>query len=67
MYSWHLESQRLFDVNGFTGKSFCGVPLAQGELAVDVIRRPQRMTSPASSPPHSLAVRESPVTHASVP
>lgn len=51
MYSWHLESQRLFDVNRFTGKSFCGVPLAQGKLAVDVIRRPQRMNSPAPSPP----------------
>lgn len=50
-YSWHLESQKLFDVNGFTRKGFRGVPLAQGKLAVDVIKIPQRMISAASVPP----------------
>lgn len=39
---------KLFDVNGFTRKGFCGVLLAQGKLAVDVIRRPQRMISATS-------------------
>lgn len=47
-YSWHLEPRKLFEVNGFTRKGFCGVLLAQGKLAVDVIRRPQRMISAAS-------------------
>lgn len=49
MCSWHLVFQRLFDVNGFTGKGFCGVLLAQSKLAIDVIRRPQWMISPTPS------------------
>lgn len=49
-YFWHMESRKLFDVNGFTRKGFRGVLLAQGRLAVDVIRRPQRMISAASVP-----------------
>lgn len=47
-YSWHSEARKLFDVNGFTRKGFRGVLLARGKLAVDVIRRPQRMISAAS-------------------